>query len=171
MNDKEKCLVDISTLNGVSNWLTILPVTEFEFQSKQQFLDSVRLLYGWENMQSINILPCGSKFDIQQSMSCKKGDFICLRHNDLRNLAANMMSKVCNDSEIKPKLTLLSVEELQDATSNNSNKARVDIRTRGFSEKGQRVFFDLWVFDTNACCYRNNSLQQCYVMNEQETFK
>ena len=32
MNDKEKCLVDISTLTGVSNWLTVLSITEFGFE-------------------------------------------------------------------------------------------------------------------------------------------
>ena len=38
MNDKEKRLVDISTLTAVSNWLTVLPITEFEFElSKHQF--------------------------------------------------------------------------------------------------------------------------------------
>ena len=52
--------------------------------------------------------------------------------------------------------------------SSNSNEARVDIRTRGFWEQRQQVFFDLRVFDTNACYYRNNSLQQCHVMSEQE---
>ena len=57
MNDKEKRLVDISTLTGVSNWLTVLPITEFGFElSKQQFWDSIRLPYGWENMQSTNML-------------------------------------------------------------------------------------------------------------------
>ena len=39
------------------------------------------------------------------------------------------MSKVFNDTKIEPKLTPLSREELQDTTSNNSNKAIVDIRT------------------------------------------
>ena len=57
MKDKEKCLVDISTLTGVLNWLSVLPITEFGFESKQQFWDSIRLPYGWENIQSINILP------------------------------------------------------------------------------------------------------------------
>ena len=80
MNDKEKRLVDISTLTGVSNWLTVLPITEFGFkQSKQQFWDSIRLRYSW----GISNLPtsclCGSKFDIQHSMSCKKGGFIYIR--------------------------------------------------------------------------------------------
>ena len=32
MNDKEKRLVDMSTLNWVSNWLTVLPNTEFGFE-------------------------------------------------------------------------------------------------------------------------------------------
>ena len=32
MNNKEKRLVDISTLTGVSNWLTVLPITEFGFE-------------------------------------------------------------------------------------------------------------------------------------------
>ena len=57
MNSKEKLLVDISALTGVSNWLTVLLITEFWFElSKQQFWDSIRLPYGWENMQSSNIL-------------------------------------------------------------------------------------------------------------------
>ena len=44
MNEKEKCLVDISTVTGVSNWLTVLPVTEFGFElSKQQFSDLTEL--------------------------------------------------------------------------------------------------------------------------------
>ena len=57
MNDKEKRLVDILFLTGVSNWLTVLPVTEFGFDlSKPLFWDSIRLRYGWENIQSTNIL-------------------------------------------------------------------------------------------------------------------
>ena len=79
-----------------------------------------------------------------------------------------MMLEVCKDTEMEPNLTLLSGEELQDRTSNNSNKERADIRTRGFWEQGQTTFYGLQVFDPNACRYRNNSLQNCYVMNEQE---
>ena len=51
--------------------------------------------------------PCGSKFDIELSMKNKKGGFICIRHNDLRDQWANMMSEVCRDTEIEPKLTPL----------------------------------------------------------------
>ena len=57
-----------------------------------------------------------------------------------------MMSEVCNDTEIEPKLTPLSEEELEGRKSNNPNEARVDITTRGFWERGQQAFFNLKVF-------------------------
>ena len=45
MIDKEKDIVDISTLAGVS-----LSITEVRFElSKQQFWNLVRLRHGWEN--------------------------------------------------------------------------------------------------------------------------
>ena len=43
--------------------------------------------------------PCSSKFDIQHSMSCNKGGFIYIGHNDAWDLTANMMSEVCKDTE------------------------------------------------------------------------
>ena len=74
-----------------------------------------------------------------------------------------MMSGVCKDTEIEPILTTLSGEELPGRTSNNSNDARLDIRTRDFWEQGQQAFFDLNVFDSNACSSRNKSLKECHV--------
>ena len=112
--------------------------------------------------------PSGRKFDIQHSMSSKKGSFIYILLSDLRDLTANMMSEVCKDTEIEPILTPLPGEELQCRTWKNSNEARLDIRTRSFWERGQQAFLDLRVFGPNACRYRNNSPQQCHVMNEQE---
>ena len=144
MNDKEKRLVDISTLTGV--WGLD---TEFGFElSKQQFWDSVRLRYDWEISNLPTSCPCDSKFDIQHSMSYKKGGFLCIRHNDLRDQTANMISEMCQDTEIEPKLTPSPVEELQDRTSNNSIKERVDIRTQSFWEQGQQIFFDFFGFST-----------------------
>ena len=50
------------------------------------------------------------------------------------------MSEVCKDTEIEPKLKSLSGKELQGTTSNNSNEARVDIRTRDYWEQGKQTF-------------------------------
>ena len=84
MNDKEKRLVAISTQTGVSNWLTVLPITEFGFRlSEQQFWDSIRLQYGWEISNLPKSCTCGNKFVIQHSMSCKKGGFRCIHTTQL----------------------------------------------------------------------------------------
>ena len=64
-------------------------------------------------------------------MSCKKGGFVSVRHNDLRDLATNKLSKVCKDVEIEPKLTVLTGEALGSRTANTTNEARLDIRARG----------------------------------------
>ena len=48
IDKKQRRLVTISTEKGVSNCLTMLPITEYGFElSKQQFWDSVSLRYGW----------------------------------------------------------------------------------------------------------------------------
>ena len=83
-------------------------------------------------------------------MSCKKGRIVSIRHNDLRDITARIVSEVCKDTEIEPKLLPSFGEELHGRTTNRSNEARLDIRARGFWEKGQQAFFDVRVFDTNA---------------------
>ena len=50
-------------------------------------------------------------------MSCRKGGFIFIRHNDSK------------DTEIEPKLIPLSGADPQVRMSNNSNEARLDIMT------------------------------------------
>ena len=37
-------------------------------------------------------------------MSCKKGGFVTIRHNDLRDLTAKILPEVCYDTEIEPTL-------------------------------------------------------------------
>ena len=81
-----------------------------------------------------------NKFDIQHSILCKKGDFIYVKHNDLRDLTANMMSEVCKDTKIKPKVTPLSGGEVQGKMSNKLNEAKEDIRNRGFWEQSNKHF-------------------------------
>ena len=84
-------------------------------------------------------------------MNCKKGGFVTIRHNDLRDLAAKILSEICNNIEIEPKLVPLSGEDLSNRTANRSKEARLDVRARGFWGKGQQAFFDLTVFNLNAC--------------------
>ena len=79
-----------------------------------------------------------------------------------------MLSEVCKDIEIEPKLKPLRGRELGNGAANTTNEARLDIRACGVWERGQKAFLDLSVFGFNVCRYLNKSLQQCYVINEQE---
>ena len=100
MSEKLKRLLQLITEKGVSNWLTMLPIAQYGFElSKQQFWDTISLRYGWEISKLLTTCPCGSKIDIQHSLSCKNGGFVAIRHNELRDLTAKILSEVCYDSD------------------------------------------------------------------------
>ena len=133
VSEKSKRRLHLSTEKGVSNWLTMLPIAEYGFElSKQQFWVSISLRYGWEISKLPTTCPCGSKFDIQHSMSCKKRGFVTIRHNNLRDPTAKILSGVCCDTEIAPKLVPVSGEDLNNRTANRSYEAKLDVRARGF---------------------------------------
>ena len=48
-------------------------------------------------------------------------------------------------------------------------EARADISARGFWCRGQKVFFDVTIFDSNAQHHENKTLKKCYELNEHET--
>ena len=111
---------------------------------------------------------CESKIDIQHAMSCKNGGFITIRHNDLRDLNANLLTEVCKDVDIEPQLVLVTGQIFENRTTNTNNEGRVDIKSRGFWVKDQQPFLDVRVFDPNANRYLNKALPQCYIKNEKE---
>ena len=57
-------------------------------------------------------------------MICKRGGFITQRHNDKRDLEADLLSMVCSDVEIEPVLQDISGEQL----GRGPNRAPEEIR-------------------------------------------
>ena len=104
LNENQKRLDDITQEKGVSNWLKPYPISYQGYRlNKQQFWDCVRLRYGWRLTNNSSTCSCRSKMDIQHSiMGCKKGGFITIRHNDLGDLTANLLTEVCKDADIEP---------------------------------------------------------------------
>ena len=75
LNQNLRRLHDIAQEKGVSNWLTVLPIAEQDFNlNKHQFWDAICLRYGWNIPNLPTHCACGSKFDVQHSLSCKKVD-------------------------------------------------------------------------------------------------
>ena len=63
---------------------------------------------------------CGSKFTIDHSMSCKKGGFVTLRHNNIiRDITAKMLGEICKDVAIESVLLPLTGEKMQNKSAIN----------------------------------------------------
>ena len=74
-------------------------------------------------------------------MTCSRGGLPILRHNEVRDLTAELLKDVCSNVCIKPKLQALDDEHLQLHNANRDDEARLDIRTTNFWCRGQEAFF------------------------------
>ena len=106
-------------------------------------------------------------FTVDHAMICKRGGFVTQRHNELRDLEAELLNMVCTDVEIEPVLQDISGEQLGRG-SNRAPDARLDIHARGFWENQRSAFFDVRVCHPNADSYRDLELQQIYRNHENE---
>ena len=100
-------------------------------------------------------------------MICKRGAFIIQRHNELRDLEAQMLNLVCHDVEIEPVLPEITGESLA-MGANTAPDARFDIHARSFWSSQGPTFFDVRVCHPNAQSYKDLTPQQIYRQHENE---
>ena len=81
------------------------------------------------------------------AINFKRGEFVIMRHNNVRDFEANLLKTTLNDVEVELKLQKTDDEELNDLTGNN---ARPDIRTRGVRKQVENAFFDIRLTNSNA---------------------
>ena len=110
------------------------------------------------------------KFNLTRAWSCKKGGFVSLRYNHIRNTPASLLTEVCKDVRVELLLQQLTGESLQNHTA-TGNKVRLDICARGFWEVGQAAFFDVRILNPNASRYAILELLRSYEINEKERKK
>jgi len=133
--------VEISLEKGASIWLTTLPLVDEGYAiPKNIFWDLIRLRYGWTLKRLPTKCECGENFSIEHALTCKKGGFVSIRHNSLRDITANLLTKTCKDVRVEPLLTPLTGEEFNERSANSSDDARLDIKARGFWQAGQLAF-------------------------------
>ena len=152
--------------------LTSLPLKEEGYiVNRQCFFDLIRIRYGWQLDRLPSKCECGSTFSIDHALSCKKGGFVSLRHNQVRNLTASLLNEVCHDVCVEPQLLQLTGENLNEKMAIRSDEARVDIAARSFWVTGQMVFFDVRVFNPIAKRYVHMDTSKAYQLNEKEKKK
>ena len=135
--------------------------------NKKEFRDAIKLRYDWPVDDIPSTCVCGDAFTVDHAMICKRGGFVTQRHNELRDLEAELLNMVCTDVEIEPVLQDISGEQLGRG-SNRAPDARLDIHARGFWENQRSAFFDVRVCHPNADSYRDLELQQIYRHHENE---
>ena len=86
------------------------------------------------------------------ALSCKKGGFVSLRHNHIRNITSILLKEVFKDVSVESQLHQLTGKYLRHSTA-ASNEVRLDISAREFCQAGQMVFLDVRAFNPNAKRY------------------
>ena len=64
--------------------------------------------------------PCGQPFDLIHALNCKKGGFIIIRHNNIRDFEVDLLKKVCADVETEPQLQALNGEQINGLIGDNA---------------------------------------------------
>ncbi|KAG0724416.1 hypothetical protein GWK47_040617 [Chionoecetes opilio] len=97
--------IHIAQETGASNCLTCLPIRAKGFSlNKQEFVDAVALRYGWPVEGLPKTCVCGDPNNVDHTMTCEKGGFVCIRHDEVRDLTASMLREVCRDVSTEPTL-------------------------------------------------------------------
>ena len=104
---------------------------------------------------------------MDHAMLCRRGGFIIQRHNELRDLEADLLNTVCHDVQVEPVLQGITGEVLPRGT-NPAPDARLDVHAHGFWDRQGSAFFDVRVFNPNAEFYKDLTIQQIYRKHEDD---
>ena len=90
---------------GASTWLTSLPTEEFGFAlPKGAFQDALALHCNWQPLRAPPFVLVAENSQLNMHyISCPKCGFPSLRHNEIRDLTADLLTEVCNDIQIVAK--------------------------------------------------------------------
>ena len=111
--------IELASEKGASNWLSVLPLQEYNFSlHKTAFHDAVALRYGWDPARLPQHCACGTKFTVEHSFTCPKGGFPSIRHNEIRDLTASLLTEVCHEVDVEPHLQPITGEQFTLASSN-----------------------------------------------------
>ena len=114
-------LNDMAQEQESSSWLTVLPIKPLGFNlSKSDFWDAVRLRYALPLNRLSSHRDCYKPFNVQHAVSCRKGRFITLRCNELRDNIAEMLEEVSSNVKAERALERLSGEEIKESQSNEA---------------------------------------------------
>ena len=167
VDDKLQRSITLACDKGAGAWLTALPLQSMGYTlNKQEFRDAICLRYGWKIPNTPFHCGCGEKNSVDHTLNCKLGGYVTMRHNNIRNFEASLLSDICKDVKIEPEL--LPIGDNSTNSSNSAEKARLDVSAIGIWSQMERTFLDVRVFHPNSASYMNTDPQQLYIQHERE---
>ena len=137
---------------GAPSWLIVLPIEEYGFTfHKTAFRDALALRYGWLPANTPTSCACGAAFSVEHALSCPKGGFPSIRHNEIRDYTAYLLSEICHNVSTEPHFQPIRDEVSTSASANSQDGARLDVAADGFwGSRFERAFIDVKVFNPYA---------------------
>ena len=115
------------------------------------------------------LCDCGNSFTVEHALSCARGGFPTIRHNEIRDLTAHLLTEVCSDVRIEPDLQPVLSGQLSGATANTQDGARLDLSANGvWGGRSEKTFFDVRVFNPHAPSNKSLAPPACYRKHERE---
>ena len=134
---------DLAREPGSSSQLTVLPIQEHGFHLHKSNLS---LRYGITPLNTSKTCHCGTSFLVDHAMVCPFRGFPTIRHNEVQDLSAALLTEVSHNVATEPSLQQVTTDTFSLASANTTNDARLDIKTRGFWSRSQDAYFDVRVF-------------------------
>ena len=159
--------IDLACEKGAGAWLSALPLQSLSYTlNKQEFRDAICLRYGWRITNTPAYCAFGSKNSVDHTLNCKRGGYVNMRHNNIRDFEATLLKEVCRDVKIEP--MLLPVGNSESRSSNQAERARLDVSAVGIWSTMERTFLDVRVMHVNSPSYMDKTPQQIYLQHERE---
>ena len=77
---------------------------------------------------------CGKQFSVGHAVSCPHGGFPSIRHNEHRDIIAELLSEVCHNVGTEPPLQPITDEYLSYRTAIREDGARLDVAAEFLGE-------------------------------------
>ena len=158
--------IDQASEKGASSWLNAIPLEENGFNlTKGEFRDAISIRYNKRLRNFPSKCHCGSTFDITHALNCKRGGYVIMRHNNIRDFEANLLRKLHNDVETEPELQPITTERLRGLSN---DQCKPDTRARGVWRDAQNAYFDIRVTNINYESQKHLPIKTILMKHEKE---
>ena len=146
-----------------SSWLISLEDRGFTL-TKGEFRDALALRYNKPLYSLLSNCPCGQKFNVTHALNCKKGGFVTMRHNNIRDFEANLIRIMQNDVEVESQLQQVENEHFNGL---KEDYARPDIRAKGVLRNAQNAY-DVRATNINSDSQKNMPVEKILSKHKQD---